>query len=121
LHLHSAWLQDKLCCKSSKPTPVACLPPLLLLLLYSLLLPLAQASTSAASVVESMVRILRVLRVFRIFRLGKRLQNEIQMRLLTLIFTLLAIIVTSAGLFYEVSRRHTAGACVDLLACIQCC
>lgn len=49
-----------------------------------------------------MVRILRVLRVFRIFRLGKRLQNEIQMRLLTLIFTLLAIIVTSAGLFYEV-------------------
>jgi uncharacterized membrane protein len=62
-----------------------------------------------------MVRILRVLRVFRIFRLGKRLQNEIQMRLLTLIFTLLAIIVTSAGLFYEVSRRHTAGACVELL------
>jgi uncharacterized membrane protein len=64
----------------------------------------AQASTSAASVVESMVRILRMLRVFRIFRLGKRLQNEIQMRVLTLIFTLLAIIVTSAGLFYEVSR-----------------
>ncbi|WIA10960.1 hypothetical protein OEZ85_011123 [Tetradesmus obliquus] len=62
-------------------------------------------STSAASVVESMVRILRVLRVFRIFRLGKRLQNEIQMRLLTLIFTLLAIIVTSAGLFYEIETR----------------
>lgn len=54
---------------------------------------------------ESMVRILRVLRVFRVFRLGKRLRNEVQMRLLTLIFTLLAIIITSAGLFYEIETR----------------
>jgi len=54
-----------------------------------------------------MVRILRVVRVFRIFRLGKRLKSEVLSRLLTLIFTLLAIIVTAAGVFYEIETRFS--------------
>lgn len=63
---------------------------------------------------EAMVRILRVIRVFKVFRLGKRLKSEVQSRLLTLLFTLLAVIVIGAGMFYEietrfgVSREHTA-------------
>jgi hypothetical protein len=54
---------------------------------------------------EAMVRILRVVRVFRIFRLGKRLKNEVLSRLLTLVFTLVAVIVTAAGVFYEIETR----------------
>jgi hypothetical protein len=52
-----------------------------------------------------MVRIFRVVRVFRIFRLGKRLKNEVLSRLLTLVFTLVAVIVTAAGVFYEIETR----------------
>lgn len=58
---------------------------------------------------EALIRILRVLRVFRVFRLGRRLRSEVQARMLTLIFTLLAIIVTSAGLFYEIETRYGVG------------
>lgn len=54
---------------------------------------------------EAMVRIFRVVRVFRIFRLGKRLKNEVLSRLLTLVFTLVAVIVTAAGVFYEIETR----------------
>lgn len=54
---------------------------------------------------EAMVRILRVVQVFRIFRLGKRLKNEVLSRLLTLVFTLVAVIVTAAGVFYEIETR----------------
>jgi hypothetical protein len=54
-----------------------------------------------------MVRIFRVVRVFRVFRLGKRLQDEVLSRLLTLIFTLLAVIVTAAGVFYEIETRFS--------------
>lgn len=65
-----------------------------------------------------MIRILRVLRVFRVFRLGRRLRSEVQARLLTLIFTLLAIIVTSAGLFYEIETRYgVCGACFAWHSC----
>lgn len=53
----------------------------------------------------AMVRILRVLRVFRVFRLGRRLHNELQTRVLMLAFTLLAIIIVLAGLFYEIETR----------------
>jgi hypothetical protein len=56
---------------------------------------------------EAMVRIFRVVRVFRVFRLGKRLKDEVLSRLLTLIFTLLAVIVTAAGVFYEIETRFS--------------
>lgn len=53
------------------------------------------------------MRIFRVVRVFRVFRLGKRLKDEVLSRLLTLIFTLLAVIVTAAGVFYEIETRFS--------------
>ncbi len=43
--------------------------------------------------------------MFRIFRLGKRLKSEVLSRLLTLVFTLVAVIVTAAGVFYEIETR----------------
>jgi hypothetical protein len=61
---------------------------------------------------EAMVRIFRVVRVFRIFRLGKRLKSEVLSCLLTLVFTLVAIIVTGAGIFYEIETRFGVGLCV---------
>jgi hypothetical protein len=39
-------------------------------------------------------------------RLGKRLKSEVQSRLLTLLFTLLAIIVIGAGVFFEIETRY---------------
>lgn len=59
-----------------------------------------------------MVRIFRVVRVFRIFRLGKRLKSEVLSRLLTLVFTLLAIIVTAAGIFFELETKFSVSTCV---------
>ena len=68
------------------------------------LISLAQSAEGLA-VGASLVRFLRVLRVFRIFRLGKRIKSEVNNRLLTLIITLLSIIVTAAGLFYEIETK----------------
>jgi hypothetical protein len=53
----------------------------------------------------ALIRFLRVLRVFRIFRLGKRIKSEVNNRLLTLVVTLLSIIVTAGGLFYEIETK----------------
>lgn len=55
---------------------------------------------------EAIVRFVRVLRVYRIFRLGKRISNEVHNRLLVLIFTLFAIIITGAGLFFELETGY---------------
>jgi hypothetical protein len=63
---------------------------------------------------EAMVRIFRVVRVFRVFRLGKRLKDEVLSCVLTVTFTLLAIIVTGAGVFYEIETNFSVcvvGAC----------
>lgn len=72
---------------------------------------------------EAMVRIFRVVRVFRIFRLGKRLKSEVLSRLLTLVFTLVAVIVTAAGVFYEIETRFgvrgTQGECSQGAASLQ--
>lgn len=56
---------------------------------------------------EAMVRIFRVVRVFRVFRLGKRLKDEVLSCVLTVTFTLLAVIVTGAGVFYEIETNFS--------------
>ncbi|KAI8466030.1 MAG: hypothetical protein J3K34DRAFT_524876 [Monoraphidium minutum] len=62
---------------------------------------------NSLDIIERMLRLLRILRVFRIFRLGKRIKSEIHSRLLTLAFTLLAILVAAAGFFYEVETNYS--------------
>lgn len=40
-------------------------------------------------------------------RLGKRIKSEINSRMLTVVFTLLAILVAGAGFFYEVETAYS--------------